>query len=149
MYLTPGDQAYLTKLKMDLESLTEFEKDVRAALEELLADTKKMTEYGGIGVKWADYGTGFNEAYVIGLRAGFAAEDIRSLLKMLHQQMEAMALSIKMAGDQTFAADEQQRKTLSKLLYGTENGGKPYNVDPPAETPPVDGSPGTGEFQEG
>lgn len=148
MYLTPEDQAYLTKLKMDLESLGEFEKDVRAALEELLADTKKMTEYGGIGVKWADYGTGFNEAYAIGLRAGFAAEDIRSLLKMLHQQMEAMAISIKMAGDETFAADEEQRKTLSKLLYGTENGGKPYNVDRVESTVPVNESPGPSSPQD-
>lgn len=129
MYLSPEDQAYVTKLKMDLASLTEFELSVRTALQELVAETGAMSKFGGIGVAGPDHGTGFNEAYAIGLTTAFAVTDISDFLRMLHRQMEALALTIKMIGDKTAGADDEQRQQLSKLLYGDKPGREPWNAE--------------------
>ncbi|MGW0657513.1 hypothetical protein [Streptodolium elevatio] len=145
MYLSPEDRAYVGKLKMDLASLTEFERSVRSALDELLVETGPMAKFGGLGVAGADHGTGFNEAYAIGIVTAFAVGDVSDFLRMLHRQMEALALTIKMISDETAETDEERRAQLSKLLYGDKPGREPWNADPapqgaavpPAAVPPT------------
>ncbi len=150
LYLTPAEQAYVNKLKMDLASLTEFETSVRSALDDLLTETGAMSKFGGISLAGPDHGTGFNEAYAIGLTFAFAASDISDFLRMLHRQMEALALTIKMIGDKTAEADDEQRQKLSKLLYGDKPGSRPWNAEaPPPQAPAPAVTPAGSTAQDG
>lgn len=133
----PLSRASFEQMKVDLDSLKEFESSILEVLKDLTTGSISAIEPMERTVAFADYGTGFHEAYAMGWSTFGVVEHVKELAAMLRQQIEAMALTIRMAADTTVAADDGARSKLSTLLYGTEVGKQPYTVKPgtqPAST---------------
>ncbi|UGQ14249.1 hypothetical protein LO772_12020 [Yinghuangia sp. ASG 101] len=140
----PMSTAAVEQLKMDLASMREFETTVLGVLEDLTAGDVVIDDPVAGRLKWDYYGTGFEEAYHIALSSSFMVEEVRRFARMLSAHIEAMALTIRMAGDKTLLADESARHRLALLIYGEPGKDPRYNVEP-APPPTTTGTPGAGD----
>ncbi|MCF2531369.1 hypothetical protein [Yinghuangia soli] len=139
------DGVSLERMMVDLDSLKEFEASILSVLDDLTSGSVSAVNPVDGVVKADDYGTGFNEAYFIAWGTIGVVEHVKRLATMLHQQIEAMAMTIQMAGDKTVAADDGAKQKLSKLLYGDGKSAdtRPYS-DKPTQVAPSQTSAGTG-----
>lgn len=135
MPTAPGDQSPEGTMRMDLESLRAFEKSIREVLKDF-ADYNVRDPVAGY-LKPSHYGTGFNEAYAVALASGFTVMDIKRFADMLHKQIEAMELTVRMAADSTLRADRKASVELARLIQG-KPGERPYTIEP---TTQADASP--------
>lgn len=133
----PGDSAQMTA---DLESLRSFEREVLAILDRLNVEHLPTVDAVPPQLVPAIFGTGFAEADYTSKTALAVAEEIRSFARMLHKQIEAMALTIRFATDATAAADEENKRKLVLLLQGAPGEQPAFNV--PAPAPAVAAAPG-------
>lgn len=143
MPTAPGDQSPEGTMRMDLESLRAFEKSIREVLTEFEQYSVRDPVTGYL--KASHYGTGFNEAYAVALASGFAVEDVKRFADMLHRQIEAMALTVRMAADSTLRTDRKASAELKRLLQG-KPGSRPYTIEPSAG-PDADASPSSAAAQ--
>jgi hypothetical protein len=151
MGLLPEDKAALDQMQVDLESLRTFEREVLDILADLGEGNAPTKQALAGEVQDGDFGRDFEEAQFIAQATGATITRIADLADVLHRQVEAMALTVRMAGDSTAAADEANRRRMAKLLRGLglepagsgPVGGDPAAVDPAAAAPAAaaDGGP--------
>lgn len=142
----PMSAATVEQMKMDLASMREFETTILEVLDDLTGGDIAIDDPVAGRLKWDYYGTGFEEAYHIALSSSFMVEEVRKFARMLRAHIEAMALTIRMAGDKTLLADESARSKLALLIYGEPGKDPRYTVEPgpPAPTAPPT-VPGSGD----
>ncbi len=125
----PGDAAQMTA---DLESLKSFQREVLAILDRLNVEHLPTVDAVPAQLVPAIFGAGFPEADYTSKTALAVAEEIRDFARMLHRQIEAMALTIRMATDATAATEEENKRKLVLLLQGAPGDKPPFNVTAPA-----------------
>ncbi|MDI2128186.1 hypothetical protein [Yinghuangia seranimata] len=135
MALLPEDQAAVRQMKVDLESLKQFETDILKVLDEL-TDSKATDPVQGL-VQFTNYGTGFNEATAVGWGTYGVVENLKRLSTVLHKQIEAMALSIQIAQATTAEAEETNKIKLSQIFGDLGMRPKSPAADAPKPQPGV------------
>lgn len=134
--LLPEDKAALDQMTVDLESLRTFEREVQAVLADMSGGDVSLKNPVAGAVSMNDFGQDFEEVTAVSLLLAFTEMRISDLADKLHQHIEAMALTVKMASDSTAAAEESNQKRMSKMLY--DLGLRPEDGAPAAA---VDGTP--------
>lgn len=115
--LLPEDKAALDQMTVDLESLRTFEREVQAVLADMSGGDVSLKYPVAGAVSMKDFGQDFEEVTAVSLLLAFTEMRISDLADKLHQHIEAMALTVKMAGDSTAAAEESNRHRMAKMLY--------------------------------
>lgn len=145
----PMTAAAVEQLKMDLASMQAFEASIQEVLEDLTSGDVVVDDPVAGRLVWQHYGTGFEEALHIAVTSTFMVEEVRKFARMLSAQIEAMALTIRMATDKTLQADQEAREKLAYLIHGKLGDDPRYNVEPepqsvPTAVPPTPGAEGAG-----
>lgn len=134
----PGDDA---RMAADLEAMKSFEREVLAALERL--DIEHLPTVDAVPGKFvpAHFGAGFPEAQMMFAKSVEVTENIRGFARALRAQIEAMALTIRMATDTTAATEEENKRKLAALLQETASlpplPGTATPVNAPVNAPPA------------
>jgi hypothetical protein len=115
--LLPEDKAALDQMTVDLESLRTFEREVQAVLADMSGGDVSLKNPVAGAVSMQDFGQDFEEGTAVSLLLAFTEMRISDLADKLHQHIEAMALTVKMASDSTAAAEESNRHRMAKMLY--------------------------------
>lgn len=152
---TPSNQSS-ADMKVDLAALKNFESAILKVLDDLTADDADMFDpyaaplFGNVN-ELGEISGDFAEATGLMFISGYAVSNIRQLAKMVRQQIEAMALTIKMAGDSSAMADQKNQAKLSTMLYGEQGkpGDLPFNAERPVPANPAAGAPPAGPPQTG
>ncbi|MCF2528671.1 hypothetical protein [Yinghuangia soli] len=120
-------------MEMSRPSLEAFEMKVRQ-VRDMLESSANNTQLGNLLTN-TSFGQGFSEAAAVGNALQAVRTNITTLHEMIVQQLEIMALTIKMAGDKTEESDEANRQKLGQLLAlaaeksATAPGAPPMVVD--------------------
>ncbi|UGQ14241.1 hypothetical protein LO772_11980 [Yinghuangia sp. ASG 101] len=110
-----------------------FEREVLAILERLNVEHLPAVDAIPTQLVPAAFGTGFVEADDTASRVLAVVEEVRNFARMLHKQIEALALTIRMATDSTAATEEENKRKLLLLIQAAPGEQPAFNV--PAQTP--------------
>lgn len=138
---TERDFSTTEHMQVELESLKQFEQDILKVLADLTGGSVNPTDPLEGHLQWADFGSiQFHEAQALGIATWATVTRIQDLAKALHTHIEAMALSVRIAGDATAAADDSVQRRMAEMLAelggavptagsGTSTGQKPSGDD--------------------
>ncbi|WP_436788550.1 hypothetical protein [Yinghuangia sp. YIM S10712] len=119
----------------DLESLKSFEREVLAILDRLNIEHLPTVDAVPAELAPAIFGAGFTEADYASKTALAVAEEIRSFARMLHKQIEALALTIRIAADTTAVTEGENKRKLLTLILGAPGQELSFNVNVPTAAP--------------
>ncbi|GAA4945149.1 hypothetical protein GCM10023205_00990 [Yinghuangia aomiensis] len=115
---------------MDIEHMTTFENEIKKVIDALKQGPMGAEKPTGEPLKAGTLGTGFDEVTRVESSLGRVHAELDRLARVVHGQIEAMRLTVKMATDKTQEADEANRAQLSRILGEIQR----YSV-PPGLTP--------------
>lgn len=104
------------KFAMDIDHLTAFENDIKDVIDTLKTGGLGNGKPAGEPLTAGSLGTGFAEAARVEAALGRMTTELERLVRVLHGQIEAMQLTVKMASAKTQETDEANRAAMSRIL---------------------------------
>lgn len=112
-------------LRMSLEVVERFEAALGSVLDELVGGDAPLARSAEYTPAAGDFGHSFAEAPLVGAAIQDTATKLRLLIETLQDQITAMRLSVKLAGGNTGATDDDTRRMLNEIVarIGRRNAG--------------------------
>lgn len=118
-------------IKLSVDHLTEFESTVNKVIEDLRAGFIS-DKPAGEPLQPGAYGKGFQEAALVDTTLATVVGHLERLSKVLHAQIEAMKLTVRMASDKTQEADETNKAEMARIFQEIRAGAAPRTATQPA-----------------
>lgn len=118
------------KYAMDITHLTTFENDIKKVIDALKQGPMGSDKPAGEPLKAGTLGTGFDEVTRVETSMARIGTELERLARVLHSQIAAMQLTVKMASDKTQETDEANRAALSRLLADIQVNSAPPGTGP-------------------
>lgn len=115
---------------MDIEHMTTFENEIKKVIDALRQGPMGAEKPAGEPLKAGVLGTGFDEVTRVEGSLGRVHAELDRLARVVHGQIEAMRLTVKMATDKTQEADEANRAEMSRLIADIQRYSVPPGVAP-------------------